>query len=451
MKRSPGMSTAQPQPTPMPVVDGMTTLREKLDLGLEAIAAKNFQKAAELLDPEALPRDAEIPLKIEWASALYTARAHDQSDALFGRMLTQHPGDRSVHVAFAKQLYHAGFLRRAHDVLNAVSDQLAAGSKSLSLFNRTKHLLSVLEDKEGVAPVPHDDCRLLAMKHATLAFRGRDASPLQKDEVGRITLITGSLGPGGAERQLSRTAAQLERWRSRGEAVAGVMVKRQVEVLVRSHGPEQEHDFFLPDLLDANVALGEINKMEPMAPSKFDISDADLRILLEYLPPKVNFGIRRLVPHLLKSRPDVVSIWQDGACLFAALAAIIAGVPKIQLAIRGLPPSQRRHLFQPEYEQMYRTLAQVPGVQFLSNSKAAAQAYAEWLEIPVERFDILYNGVGKMESHSSPDVERQWADFVTSTPDADHTIGGVFRFDTDKRPATWIRFAARYFRKHPNS
>jgi glycosyltransferase involved in cell wall biosynthesis len=48
-------------------------------------------------------------------------------------------------------------------------------------------------------------------------------------------------------------------------------------------------------------------------------------------------------------------------------------------------------------------------------------------------------------------LDAQWEAFLAATPAADHTVGGVFRFDTDKRPLMWIRFAARYARAHPNA
>jgi glycosyltransferase involved in cell wall biosynthesis len=129
----------------------------------------------------------------------------------------------------------------------------------------------------------------------------------------------------------------------------------------------------------------------------------------------------------------------------------MAGVPRIQLVIRGLPPVIRRHMFQPEYEVMYRALAAVPGVEFISNSKAAARAYAQWLDLPLERFAIVYNGVQRMECRSTDALEAEWQAFAEKTAGADQTIGGVFRFDTDKRPLLWIRFAARYARLHPSA
>jgi Vi polysaccharide biosynthesis protein TviE len=161
--------------------------------------------------------------------------------------------------------------------------------------------------------------------------------------------------------------------------------------------------------------------------------------------------VKRLAKHLAESGTDTVSAWQDGACLFAALAALIAGVPQIQLAIRGLPPSMRQHMFRPEYEVLYRAMAQVPGVSFISNNVSAARAYAEWLDIPLNRFSIVYNGVEPMHANPSPSCEKQWRQFVERTPEATQTIGGVFRFDTDKQPLLWIRFAARYLKRYPKA
>jgi glycosyltransferase involved in cell wall biosynthesis len=158
-----------------------------------------------------------------------------------------------------------------------------------------------------------------------------------------------------------------------------------------------------------------------------------------------------LTAHFRESGTDTASIWQDGACLFGGLAALMAGVPHIQLAMRGLPPSMRRHLYRPEYEDFYLAMAEIPGVSFVSNSLSAARAYAEWLDMPVSRFDIIYNGVEQMHAQPSAECEALWDEFVEATPDAEHTIGGVFRFDTDKQPLLWVRFAARYLKRHPNS
>jgi glycosyltransferase involved in cell wall biosynthesis len=96
-------------------------------------------------------------------------------------------------------------------------------------------------------------------------------------------------------------------------------------------------------------------------------------------------------------------------------------------------------------------MAQIPGVSFVSNNVSAARAYAEWLEIPLNRFAIVYNGVEPMHAEGSPACEEMWKRFEEATAEASHTVGSVFRFDTDKQPLLWIRFAHRYLRRHPDA
>lgn len=440
-----------PDPAATPADAAALDAGERLARAQTLIADKRLADARALLDPAFLPDDAAVDTQIAWAEALAHAGAPDTAEALFEALLARNPRNRRVKFAFARRLHTRGLLMRAAALVEPEADVYPAGSAPRAFIERVLHLRAMLRAHEARDIGDEKDCRMLAMRHALAMYRDRATRPLASDRLGRMILVTGSLGPGGAERQLTRLAAELERARQRGEAVAGVTLAQPVEVLVRSHGPEQQNDFFLADLRAADVVLDQINGMKPSSTPELAIADKDLEALLDYLPIKVNFGMRRLVAHFRQRQPDVVSIWQDGACLFAGLAAVVAGVPRIQLVMRGLPPIIRKHMFLPEYEVMYRAIAAVPGVEFVSNSRAAARAYAEWLDIPVERFAIVYNGVPRMGCEPTEALEAQWRAFAERTADATHTVGGVFRFDTDKRPVTWIRFAARYYKRHPDA
>jgi len=418
----------------------------------EAIGRKDTAAAVELLDLSALPADAPLDTQLAWADALAQANAAQPSDVLFEALLERNPRSRRVRFNYAKRLHARGLAIKAARLLDDVVEAFPEGSPPRALIERIRYLRDVLQALEGVEISEDVDCRLLAIKHAMAQYRNRDLRPLATDRIGRLTLATGSLGPGGAERQLSRLAVEFEGLRSRGEPIGGVTIDQPIEVLVRSHGPERQSDFFLAELRAANVNVAQITKMPRPEPNGLDIADKQLEALLSYLPARVNFDLHRLVDHFRKTKPDVVSIWQDGACLIMAPAAIVAGVPRIQLVMRGLPPVIRRHKFLPEYEETYRALAELPGVEFVSNSRAVAKAYAEWLDLPLERFSVIYNGVTKLPCKSDNEkLKSRWEEFLLRTPDADHTVGGVFRFDTDKRPHVWIRFAARYASKHPNA
>ena len=422
--------------------------RSRIAAAQKQIERNERSAAAETLDGVELPDSAPLNLQLALAEALAQASQNERSDELFENLLLRHYGSRRLHFLYAKRLHVRGFAMRALELLDCAR-AFPDGSNQHSFAKRVRRLCELLREREGRTIASGEDCRLLAMKHALAHYRQRQVPDLHGDRIGTVTLITGGLGAGGAERQLSRTAAGLERKRRSNQPVGGVSIEGPVEVLVRSHS-EQGRDVYLGDLRSAEVAIGEIDRMPTSSINTFGIDDPELITLLDYLPIRVNFGVRRLVSHFQETRPEVVSLWQDGACLFASFAAIIAGVPRVQLMFRGLPPAIRKHMFQPEYEVLYRALAEIPGVQFVSNSKRAAAAYAEWIDVPVERFSIVYNGVQRMDATADSELEARWQAFVDRTPGSSHVIGGVFRFDTDKRPTTWVRFAARYAKRHPD-
>ena len=416
------------------------------------IPQKKHEDALGLIDGFDFGDPADGLRQMVKAELLYDAQADDRADALFVSLIssgTDHAHD--VGMRYSKRLFTDGRLGRSIEVLEPVRERFGKGGSGDTRIGMLESLMELLTRLEGRKPSADENCRMLAMKHAILHFRNRSIRGRSSDSLGRLTLITGGLGPGGAERQLTRLAVELERARKDTGAIGGIPLDRPVEVLVRSHGPEKQNDFYLGDLEAEGVELGQINDLDVIPPEQLGIEDAELLQLLNYLPPSPNFGVRRLTKHFVQSGTDTVSVWQDGACLFAGLAALIAGVPQIQLAIRGLPPSLRRHMFRPEYEVFYRAMAQIPGVTFVSNSLSAARAYTDWLDIPLERFGIVYNGVEPMHTEPCSSCEDQWAKFVEATPNATHTIGGVFRFDTDKQPLLWVRFAARYLRRHPDA
>ena len=414
------------------------------------IRQKSVELATAMLEDEDFPGALDEPWLMEKLALLYEAREFDRAEDLFARLVESSPSNFDIRTGYARRLLDNGNLVRACEVLAPVREMAGEGSKSGALAESSANLLALLTSLEGRPLRCDEDSRILAMKHAILHFKRRQVKPGTSETPGRLTLLTGGLGPGGAERQLTRLAIELQRARNESAGSARLLPSA-VEVVVRSHGPEKQNDFYLEDLREAGVDLFQINDFPSVAPRTLGVDSPALLQLLGHLPPVVNFGVRRLTAHCIERGTDTLSLWQDGACLLAGLAALVAGVPQIQIVIRGLPPSVRRHMYRPEYEVLYRALAEIPGVTFLSNSMAAAKAYSDWLDVDLDRFDIVYNGVQPMSSVGSEACEALWEEFNARTQGACHTVGGVFRFETDKQPLTWIRFAARYLKRHGNA
>jgi glycosyltransferase involved in cell wall biosynthesis len=406
-----------------------------------------------------LPESGDNPdMLFARAKLLSDVRAHEQSDALFRRLVSSQ-GDRNVRVEFAKRLRKRGLLADALDAIKPVVDQLVAGSKAAELAAALASDYDFYRGFESAEGLAGKDIRIVAMKHAILNFQDRTIAEPAPENTVSIALVTGSLGPGGAERQLTRLAGELHRMAGSADRRPSFMrVKpEKVEVLVKQHTEpsgsrkKQGLDFFLPVLAEAHIPVTEINGLPAVSASHQSIPDPALARLLEQLPPPVHYGVTRLAPLLRENEFDVVSLWQDGTCLFGALAALLAGVPTIHLVFRGLPPNIRKDRYREEYPVLYQALAKVPGVHFVSNSRTAAQEYAKWLGIPIVRFHILYNGVPELATGSSEEDERKWQAFQESTPDATETIGGVFRLEPDKRPQLWLKLAAQYLKRRPRA
>lgn len=405
---------------------------------------KQQDRALALLDqiiPAPVADEADLLARAELLDVI---RAYDASDTAFAELLSR-SDQRDVRVSWAKRLLKRGLVEDAGLILEPVMDELFNLGKLTEQIAEIQELRRLFRYYENVEDLAGVDFRILAMKHAVLAHVDR-ITPEETGTALRLVMVTGGLGAGGAERQLSRLAALLqERSADPGQAI------ESIDVLVKEHDPARGGDFFLPDLLKAGVPVCQINDLPPIPAHRQCALDPDFALLLKMLPPQVHYGVVRMAPWLREARPHVVSLWQDGGCLYGALAALFAGVPRIQLVFRGLPPNIRANRYKPEYEVLFKALARVPGVEFMSNSHAAAREYAQWLGLPVGRFTVLWNAVPALDSTGRPEDRATWEGFVNRTQDATETIGGVFRFELDKRPLVWIRMAARYLRRRPKA
>ncbi|MBN3849455.1 glycosyltransferase [Paraburkholderia sp. Ac-20342] len=404
------------------------------------------------------PDQPDDPAKVlARAEFLADIKANEVSDSLFRRAIAKHDR-RDLRIAFAKRLARRSMVAEAVQVIAPVAHEFAPESKGGQLVAKIFDDYAFYRRYESETDLTGQDIKIVAMRQAILRFRNRVVSQSPRGKPISVALVTGSLGPGGAERQLARLAVQLQRLSTQAvnadENTTNCDVG-DVEVLVKQHSNParvdrpQCLDFFLGMLREASVKVSEINSMPVVSATHQDIPDADLLRMLGNLPPQVHYGVTRLAPYLRERAFDVVSLWQDGTGLFGALAALLAGVPTIHLVFRGLPPNIRQERNRPEYAAFFRAIAEVPGVEFVSNSMTGAREYAQWLGLPLGRFHVLYNGVPEMSTLASEQDERKWTEFAGRTADATETIGGVFRLEPDKRPLLWIRLAHRYLKRRP--
>ena len=246
---------------------------------------------------------------------------------------------------------------------------------------------------------------------------------------GRVVLVCGSLQPGGAERQVVNTLAGL-----------APIVGAENLTLLCDHlhtGAKERYDFYLPHARKSGATIREIQASyaakDPL-PRSFQKAARSLH-------PGLVVDIADLFREFRALRPEVVHAWLDWSNVRAGLAAVLAGVPRVLLSGRNLSP---RHfaLNADYYYPAYRALSEYEGqIVWLNNSQAGANDYADWLSLPSAQIRVIRNGVQFAEewrpSDQRDELRAKWH-IPANVP----LIGGMFRFNEEKRPLLWVEVAA---------
>ncbi|MEM8695170.1 MAG: glycosyltransferase [Pseudomonadota bacterium] len=271
------------------------------------------------------------------------------------------------------------------------------------------------------------------------AMERREARPSVRleDAVGGVVLIGGTLGGGGAERQLANTALGLTARANDRDGIYG-----PVSIYCRKLDRRRGNDFYLARLETAGIRVADYLA----APAWGGTPDTSLfwphRELVELLPPRMREGVVKLTETLRYEAPDVVQIWQDGMIFAAGLAALMANVPRIILNVRTMPPNRRTDRQKPEQEVLYRGLLAAAGVSLTANSRVAGRAYEDWLGLPRHSVMTVANGVEPLPAEAPDEEHDRWDMFDMRTGRKGFVLGGVMRFDDNKRPLFWLEICA---------
>jgi glycosyltransferase involved in cell wall biosynthesis len=271
-----------------------------------------------------------------------------------------------------------------------------------------------------------------------LIERIRLCEPRLPEVTSTIVLINNGLSAGGAERQIMNTLLGLKS-RGRpavfiGELLAGV--------------PGQ--DFHLAAALAAGLDARQLERaVKPGSRRLYDCVSKPVAELLSQVPPDMLLDILNTVHVLRGIRPRLVHLWQDETSIKCAIAALIAGVPKIILSGRnGNPSNFTYHL--PYMRPAYRALLKAPGVLFSNNSHAGAKSYADWLGIDPALIQVVHNGLDTAAWPRFDDGHRAAIRKEFEIADNESLVLGVFRLADEKRPLLWIEAAAKLLKHNPN-
>ena len=400
-------------------------------------------------------------MPVTYDGLMLYARGHDEArqpaeaDRAYEILLSLFPQVAEPYRHYAMSLKQRGELARADEVLRRAEQELGAAADIMALAASVRGDLNELGRIQGASgerlAAGPSSIMVLERILRQVASRRASAPNQPRGFIGPVVMITGSLGPGGAERQFTNTALELQRAIVSGYPVAGRDIVGPITVCCRSLRARKAGDFFLGDISSAGISVSEYTGFEPYGGRSRNSSVRPFRESLRFLPPQMAEGTERLTDTLRYLAPDIVHIWQDGSILATALAALIAEAPRIVLGVRTLPPIDRPDRAKPQYETLYKSLLAMPGVSLTANSIFAARRYAEWLDVDPALIPVIYNGVDLPVTNGDAAAQSLFAEFDARTADARFTLGSVIRIDENKRPYLWLETAAAILRRHPES
>jgi glycosyltransferase involved in cell wall biosynthesis len=278
-----------------------------------------------------------------------------------------------------------------------------------------------------------------------------DAPREERRGGGAVVHMVGSLGSGGAERQLVATAIGLKELAANGSGKSSDVALRSVSVLARSLSDRSDGAFFLPDLQRAGIQVTCYRDLEDFNGQPGISIARPLRNALKLMPRAIAEATIKTTDLLRTLQPEIVHIWQDGMVYAAGLAVLLAGVPRIILSLRSVPPPDRRAAYPIEYDVIFHSMLRAPGVKLAVNSQHAAERYADWLGIDRQQIAVVPNGIQLSAGASDAEAkaQEQFARFDARTAGSAFTLGTVMRMDANKRPLLWVDAAARLLQHVP--
>ena len=261
------------------------------------------------------------------------------------------------------------------------------------------------------------------------------ASPRSTTDRRGILVVSGTLGPGGSERQTVLTVLGLARRGLQSVRLAVVYLRTEFE------------RFYQHKLEAAGMKVIEFNRDD----LRNDVGNLQgLLRAVKILPVELH-DVANYTRALAEQRPEIVHLWLDEVNVKGGLAAVAAGVPRIILSSRNLPPNNFL-LYQSYMREGYRWLLRQPGVRLINNSVAGARAYERWLGLPKGSIRVVHNGFDFDERllAACRDGRAEYRE-RHGIPLKAPLVGTVIRLSEEKRPLLWAEIAARIGRVIPEA
>ncbi len=385
---------------------------------------------------ELFPRAWHSPVQASQAVlGLSELKAWDEIDRIMETVLFLQPDERRIRMSYIKVLSEQCRYIEAADIAKAVTYRDRMGQASQDLLTLVERNAATLNrhGRTDTASVIDD-----------IITRAPTPRAYQSPE--KVVFFSGQLGTGGAERQMTRIACAFKARRDRNDARSPMP-----EVWVKHANATTGADFYRPALAEAGVPTRVMTEEPEVALTELEGLADGVKEMLDLLASDVRRHTCQLIKAFRDNQTDVAYLWQDGGIVQSAIAAVLAGVPRIVTSFRGLPPNLRPNFYRDELPVLYAALAKLPHVTFTTNSQKAATAYEEWLSLEPGSIVVIPNAIPALTPDGDEEDQDFWTEVVSKSETCTKTVIGVFRMDANKRPVQWIEAAARHLEKQKDT
>jgi glycosyltransferase involved in cell wall biosynthesis/tetratricopeptide (TPR) repeat protein len=404
--------------------------------------AEREGEALEALDAAEAALEPSARIAARLANTAAVAQFHDRAVRYFERAIAAEPTE-AVHFAQLGQYYFQQGV--ADGAFHYLLDSRDLRPADLPVAKRLVEVVHALNDlgidhvalrtgprTVGEILLPE---RLFGLVHRIVDHQVPPYDPVRR----RIAVVSASLAPGGAERQVVNMLRGL----------AAQHLDLDLSLFCISLSKQGRRDFYLPMLDDTgvDVVVYDPNSLRDYLRTP---EVAPYARLIRRFPEDMVGPIAHWLIEFRRRRPEVVHAWQDSTNLTAVVAALLAGVPRIILCTRSVRPDNPRRRLKRFMQDAYRTVLAHPSVVLSNNSRAGANDYADWLGLEPKAVEVVYNGIDfdKLEQSVDLDAAGRVRTDLGIPLDAP-ILGSAFRMSEEKRPSLWVEVAGAVARQDP--
>ena len=359
---------------------------------------------------------------------------HDLGEKIWKNALSRYVLDPENETTFLKQTWELGNLK----LIRETYDRIFLDLESIFLVNEVENFREFCTKWEsisdfidshplGISEGSERDENLLEVAILSSMIEELHNENHSDFVPNRVIHVTNSIRIGGAERQViyslqkQNTENELALFNLSRNTYENSFIEKVEKIGIKIHDYSEERKVLLPDRVEKMLDL------IPTGPG---------------LNPWMKRQIRSLVGIFRERKPQVVHLWQDGTNIIGGVAALLAGVPKVVLSARSIPPYTIKDSTFPEkgisyfvhnrYTRiLYNSLLKHSNFHITFNSERCSDYYLDWMGVGgvFDRFSVIHNAVQlDGTKNRSEDLEGM-------------VIGGVFRLKEVKQPILWLEVA----------